>query len=131
MAPNYWQVEDNASWKTDVIHKCDVCGKKSRTVINIREDNLGINSFICFLQDRPCFYDFISKTFGINPDLEYVMARVIEYHNRITSYNVCYTKLLRTATVGHQVGFQIARLHPFPLGEGSDRHLLFQKGGPV
>lgn len=74
-----WQEEPNAIWYTNVKPVCDLCGKKSERVLDLRvsEDDEGTRA--CFLAERDCMRQAITLLFAQNPDVEYLWTHEIEY----------------------------------------------------
>ena len=68
--------------------------KKIRVEILERRDNTRLAAFGGFAADTGVNYAMF-VTLGLQPGLQQSCPRLVNIYSRITSYNVCYTKLLR------------------------------------
>ena len=74
-----WQEDPNAIWCTNVKPVCNICGRKSDRVaeMKISEDDEGTRA--CFLSERDCMRQAMALLFSQNPDVEFLWTREIEY----------------------------------------------------
>lgn len=74
-----WQNSDNCVWKTDKILRCSVCGKKSKTVINLKTEDDSIDMLFCFFKKRDCFRFEIERIFKRGSAIDFLYMRQIEF----------------------------------------------------
>ena len=75
----------------------------------------------------------VAVVFGTRPETIKLAPVVLELH-RITSYNVCYTKLLRRGAPGAErthYHARRARVAPRNIAHRSDREQIFRHGGSL
>lgn len=58
---------------------CDVCGRKCKTVIEIKREDSEESQTYCFLHGRTCAMEAMQIFFSQNPDEEYLCIRRLDY----------------------------------------------------
>lgn len=74
-----WQEQSNSLWYSNKMPECDVCGKKTERVLELKIDEDDEGTRACFLCDRDCTRKAINLLFAQNPEIEYTLMREIEY----------------------------------------------------
>jgi hypothetical protein len=73
------QEEPNAIWYRNLKPVCDICGKKSDRVVELKVGEEDEGTRACFLSERDCTQQAMNLLFAQNPDVEYLWTREIEY----------------------------------------------------
>jgi len=75
-----WQeANTNCVWYCNLKPKCDICGKESDKVIELKINENDEGTCVCVFENRDCLRLAMNILFEQNPNIEYLWARSIEY----------------------------------------------------